>query len=87
MAAVSDGSLKNCPFCGARAEMCVYGRAYGAVCGSCGAEAMPRPSRGEAVAAWNRRAYEKLEEAVLDWQLRGYSKAECLRALERGMPE
>lgn len=61
----SGGGLKPCPMCGAGPEevqvrdwMNPHGRRYwGVVCMRCRSETtIPRQSRAEAVAAWNRRA-------------------------------
>ena len=78
-----DGGLKACPCCGRKASIAVYGDYYSVLCENCGLETAHRPSKKEAVALWNRRAYELLHDAILEHQMRGYSREECLNALGR----
>ena len=77
-----DETLKHCPFCGRKAEISKYGlSSYSVVCENCGAEAPARLSRDEAIDAWNRRAYEALYNVILEYQMKGYSRAEVLHMI------
>ena len=69
--------MKHCPYCGGKATIAVYGLSYTGICENCGAETAPRNTREEAIAAWNRRAYDTLHEAVRECAMRGYTRREA----------
>lgn len=55
---MSDKELKPCPFCGT--ELCEIARSlteypYAVRCGWCHTEGPERPTKAEAIAAWNKR--------------------------------
>lgn len=89
--------LKNCPFCGAEAEICEslghVGKEYVAECTECDALIPFCVSDAEAIAAWNRRApvERKPIEVLTDAQLWGiaYKKGmvDGMRQVKRQAPE
>ena len=79
-----EDELKLCPMCAGTAVICVYGSYYSVSCVNCNLETAHRPTKKEVIAMWNRRAYELLHEMILEYQLQGYSRQECVNALAKG---
>lgn len=61
---MTDSALKNCPFCGGapdirsvtyQGEQTAKKVMYFVMCQSCDAAGGDRPTKAEAIAAWNRR--------------------------------
>ena len=76
--------LKLCPMCAGTAVICVAGSDYSIWCENCHLNTAERPSLKEAIALWNRRAYELLHEYIFEYQMLGYSRQECVDALRLG---
>lgn len=54
---IKNEDIRPCPFCGGKGSM--NGMTFFWIsCEDCGAELPTAPTRGEAIAQWNRRAYD-----------------------------
>ena len=55
---IRDYAVKDCPFCGGKAELMQYGYLYRVKCTKCEVSTMPVYMAGIAADTWNRRVKE-----------------------------
>ena len=63
-------------------QLYVSGNYYSVWCENCELQTPERLSEKEVIAKWNRRAYEKLHEAIQECAMMGYSRAEAVNTLK-----